>query len=348
LTQRSSARYFNRPDADHLEFDSTRTSMSGYDAAASLMYQGKPFYGSLAVSQTSPGYESNDLGYMSRADVRSIAGAFGAQMSGGRGLVRDGRARVYALQGANLGGDVIYRKVGTTASATLNSLWNVSFGASIKPAALDDRTTRGGPLTKFPSVVHFDGSISSDSRKPLMLYVFAAHETFGKSSMWAMYESQLTIRPAPSLRMSIGPSVELNRDEGFFIRSFADSTASSTFGRRYVFADLDLRTTSLTARADWTLTPDLSFQLFAQPFRSNVSYADYKTLRAPSTYSFDPFNDPAATDGFSLRTLRMNAVARWEFRAGSSLYLVWQQAQEGGNAAAQNIFLVKGSYRIGR
>jgi hypothetical protein len=157
----------------------------------------------------------------------------------------------------------------------------------------------------------------------------------------------------------------------------ADPLQTATFGARYVFASLDQRTTSVNIRADWTLTPQLSFQLFAQPFRSSAKFSDYKELKAPSSFAFDTYGTDRGTiqygdesiiidpDGggsaspfsigtssgqasFVSRALRANAVMRWEFRTGSSLYLVWQQTRDGYDAPARNILLAKASYRVGR
>ena len=376
-TQRSSARYYARPDATHFDYDSTRTTLGGYDAAASLLYQGKPYYGSVSVHQTSPGYESNDLGYLARADFRSIAGAFGTQANGMSGLIRDGRVKVYALQASNLGGDVIYRKMGFTSSATFNSLWSGSAGLAWKPVLMDDRRTRGGPLTRSPRQWEATWSMATDSRKPMILSFAGEYESWTTAGSAGSYMASLVLRPSPSIQLSAGPSLEVIRDEAQYVRTVKDPLQTETFGARYVFARLDQRTTSVNIRADWTLTPELSFQLFAQPFRSSAKFSDYKELQTPSSYAFDIYGrdkgsivfgedaiviDPdgsgaatpftigssSAQASFLSRELRANAVMRWEFRTGSSLYLVWQQTRDGNDAPARNILLAKASYRVGR
>jgi hypothetical protein len=72
------------------------------------------------------------------------------------------------------------------------------------------------------------------------------------------------------------------------------------------------------------------------------------------------FGDP----DFTFRSLRGNAVVRWEYRPGSALFLVWQQSRAGQEPfgdvqlardagdllrePARNIFLLKATYWIGR
>jgi hypothetical protein len=66
---------------------------------------------------------------------------------------------------------------------------------------------------------------------------------------------------------------------------------------------------------------------------------------------------------FNVRSLRGNAVLRWEYRPGSALFFVWQQERSGFEALggfnagrdvgrlfrepARNVFLVKATYWIG-
>jgi hypothetical protein len=203
----------------------------------------------------------------------------------------------------------------------------------------------------------------------------------------------LTAVPSPSLQVSLGPSVDVLRDEAQYVRTVADPLATETFANRYVFGTLRQRTVSLDARVDWTFTPRLSFQLFSQPFVSSARFADYKQLRTPGLFQFDVYGrnrgtvtnlgggrveidpdgggpaqpfilDPNANEAsFLSRALRVNAVLRWEYRGGSTVYLVWQQTRDQSSALrdaapalfdrlldvpARNVLFVKATYRLGR
>jgi hypothetical protein len=138
-----------------------------------------------------------------------------------------------------------------------------------------------------------------------------------------------------------------------------DPTATAFAGTRYVFAFIKTRTLSLDTRVNWTFTPNLTLQLFAQPFFASGDYMRFREFAAPRTvrkleygrdigtitrdasgsYTVDPdgtggpaeaftFDDP----DFSVRSLRGTAVLRWEYRPGSTVYFVWTQ-QRSGEAA---------------
>ena len=391
-TQRSSARYFNRVDADHLDFDPSRTSLTGHDAAMGLVYVGNPWFGSAQLAQTSPGYESNDLGYLSRSDLRSAVGAIGRRWSGLSGLFRDGRAMTYVMHASNFAGDPLYKRLGLEGSGTLQSLWYLTGSVAIKPAVVTDRRTRGGPIIETPREWEAEASISTDGRKSVVGSIDVAYENWSKGGFEGVYTASAILRPTPSLQLSVAPRLSLVRDESQYIRTVADSL-SSTFSNRYVFATLRQRTMSLNLRGDWTLSPTLSLQLFSQPFTASARFDNYKELRSPGGFDFNVYgrhagtteelgdgrlridpdgNGPAASfvvgdrpneSSFVTRALRVNAVLRWEYRGGSTIYLVWQQTRDGESLLddsgrdglhrvldepSRNVIHLKASYRIGR
>jgi hypothetical protein len=163
------------------------------------------------------------------------------------------------------------------------------------------------------------------------------------------------MRPTSFLHVTFGPGLSGTRSTGQFVRSVSDALATSTYGRRYVFANLNQTTLSMDTRIEWTFTPLLSLQVYAQPFVSAGRYSDFKEFAAPKTYDFAVYGKdrgtisrsstgvytvdpdgvglaPAFTFGdpnFNVRNLRGNAVLRWEYRPGSALFVVWQQQREG-------------------
>src|SRR5438034_5397851 len=140
-----------------------------------------------------------------------------------------------------------------------------------------------------------------------------------------------------------------------FVTSQADTSAGATYRARYVFGELDQRQLDLTTRLNVTFTPTLSFQLYLQPFTFSGRYRTFKELRAPRTFAFNVYGqDNGSTityDGgnarytvhpdssqpsnsfqfsnpdFRVRSLRSNAVLRWEYRPGSTLFLGWTQSR---------------------
>jgi len=144
------------------------------------------------------------------------------------------------------------------------------------------------------------------------------------------------------------------------VTSRADVTATETFGRRYIFAELEQRSFELGTRVDWTLSAHLSFQLYMQPFVASGDYHDYHSLARARTADYEPYGGVVSDPDFNFRSVRGSAVVRWEFRPGSALYVVWNEnradvAPVGDfrfsrdlraipNAPSHDIFLVKVSY----
>jgi hypothetical protein len=359
LTQRSSARYFRRPDGtDYLTYDSTLTSMRGYSAAVAFRKTGD-WRGSFYYQEISPGFEINDAGYQTRTDQRVLNALYGYRRSRPGSTFRDWFVRAFTGQQWNYGGDHISSGYSVRANATLNNLWSGSATVTLSPRTINDRLTRGGPLSQDPRYYALDGTLGSDPRKPLVGSVqgtYSVDELGGYAHAGLL---TLSGRPSETIRFSVQPQLVVDRTINQYVAAPADPLAVETFGRRYVMARLDQTTVAVATRLDWTFSPELSLQLYAQPFLSAAGFSDYKELVAtrsfrtesygrdrgtieevaPNRFRVDPdgagparpfsFGQAFGQSDFNLRSLRGNAVLRWEWRPGSTLFVVWQQEREG-------------------
>ena len=198
------------------------------------------------------------------------------------------------------------------------------------------------------------------------------------------------VRPSSNVRINFGPGWSRLHDTEQYLRTVADPLAAGTYGRRYVLATLTQTTLSLDTRVDITVSPTLSFVMYSQPFVSAGRYEGLKEFLTPGRFDFavygvdrgsisyddaglrytiDPDGGgPAAAfavgqPNFNVRSLRGNAVVRWDYRSGSSVYFVWQQqrsdAEQVGDFATRrdvsaifrtvptNVFLVKATFWMG-
>jgi len=190
-------------------------------------------------------------------------------------------------------------------------------------------------------------------------------------------------RPTSNFSLSFGPDFFHDFENSQYIGTYDDPLAASTFGRRYVFAELSQNTLSASIRVNWTFTPTLSLQMYVQPLISAGEYTNFKELARPSTYEFNRYGDGSSTfdgvnyvadpDGsgpapsisvgnpnFCFGSIRGNAVLRWEYFPGSTVYFVWTQTRSDVedigefqfnhsmsrlfDATPDNIFLIKLSY----
>jgi len=142
-------------------------------------------------------------------------------------------------------------------------------------------------------------------------------------------------------------------------------TIKDSTGTHYTFAHLNQKTVSLTGRVDYTLSTVLTLQLYAQPFVSKGTYSNVRELADPNAAAFDNRYKPyaATPGGFNDKEFNSTVVLRWEYRPGSTLFVVWTQGRadytpiEGPRSLAgnfrdmfdlhpNNTFLVKASYWI--
>jgi len=233
----------------------------------------------------------------------------------------------------------------------------------------------------------FEGGFSTDPRKVYVLSAFASTQIDGGPGWQDIYSGGVSVRPNPAFRLTLTPEWVSNRNAAQFLTSAADSTAVDTYGRRYLFGSLRFTQLSLITRVDWTFSPRLSLQMFAQPLVASGGFSEIKSLALPRTFTFDRYSEaggslsrdstgaftvltPGGTairirnPDFNTRSLVGNAVVRWEYRPGSTLFFVWQQQrfqstgiadfqfgpdfQELFNARPENVFVVKGTWWIGR
>jgi len=377
--------YFQRPDAGNLGIDTNATSLTGWAARFHLNKQKGNWFSNSAIGFISPAYETNDLGFMSRTGVINMhAGAGHAWRKPGQ-VFRQAEVIGALFQSLNWDRDVIWRGVWGSMWAQFHNYWAVNISQAYNPASWSDRRTRGGPLMRNEPGYEVNLNMNSDGRQRIIFSAYGGryHQAAHDYDMWAGFDVEF--RPAPNLTISAGPSWSWTKEPGQFVTSYGDTTANATFDRRYVFANLRYAEFSSGMRLNWTFSPKLSLQVYAQPLISAGGYQQLKTLRAARTFAFDAYGDGASTiedstsffrvdaDGagpsptvdigrpdFSFESLRGNAVLRWEYMPGSTLYFVWTQSRADGTedgtfrfgrgldrmigAPSDNIFMVKATY----
>jgi hypothetical protein len=283
--------------------------------------------------------------------------------------------RSYRFDGAawvmtNGAGDRVGNTLFAGSDWRLRNYWRYILNVGYTFRNLSDRLTRGGPLALYPADRRLYTELQTDERRPLGaaggLFLKDAGEGGRERMAWA----RLTLRGSPRWNLSVGPQLTRLRQGAQYVAAVDDALAAETFGRRYVFATLDQTTLGLETRLNWTFTPKLTLQLFAQPFVTAAHFDGYKELAAPRGFAFAVYGRDRGTiaevaqgweidpDGagpaaaftvgerfgqrdFVLRSLRGNAVLRWEWRPGSTMYLAWQQSRENNDVGP-------GDFRLGR
>ncbi|MBS4028854.1 MAG: hypothetical protein KGZ58_09465, partial [Ignavibacteriales bacterium] len=391
--QNSYLRYYQRPDATHLTFNPNATALSGYAGRFAVNKQKGNMIFNSAVGIISPGFETNDLGFQFRSDVINMHIVSGYRWTEPDGYLRRKRFEIATFRNFDFDGTRTGDGYFIFYSGQTMDYWSFNGNFMMQAASFDNRVTRGGPLMKNTNFYGGNIYLSSDSRKA----VTAGAGTFTGRSESGGYRvdvfSNIEWKPSSNVTISTSPGFTRDITIAQWVGSVSDSLATHTFGTRYFFGKLDQTEFSSGVRLDYTFTPKLSLQLFLQPLISVGRYNKFKELKKPATYTFNNYGENGSTvthivdastnddyyevdpDGingnappftfgnpdFNYKSLRGNAVLRWEFLPGSTMFFVWTQSQTNfqnpgdfsfgrdfrqlvTNADYENVFLVKLSY----
>ena len=381
--QQNSQHYFQRPDAKQYRLDSNATSLTGYGGRFVLNKQKGNFFFNSAFGFLSPGFDVNDIGFLYRADIINMhagAGYFWNEPTDSYRYLELGGALFQNLDfdGVSTWSGIFH--FGTLQFLNYNSLnWNLG----LYNESVNNRLTRGGPQILYPQMMEVYLNANSDSRKSWVVSLdLGISGSYDYPFSWQI-ESELEIRPMSNILFSISPFYSRNNEFSQWVDVFDDQTATRTFGKRYVFAEMKQNTLGAGIRLNWTFTPKLSLQIYMQPLISSGDYKNYKELAKPRTYDFNQYQIDEATENqeeffvdpdgsgasqgfvisnpdFNYKSLRGNAVLRWEYLPGSVIYFVWTQTRSDVenigefrfkqsfnqllDAHPDNIFLVKFTY----
>ncbi len=403
LTERSSAHYFQRPDrhvtSDGLfstKYDPNATSLRGYGFYTRLAKNTGDWFWETAQNWRSPGFEVNDLSFLSRSDYKWMNANAGRQWNTPGRWYRNAVILGGGQQQFNYDGDRTDQQAQIYGGAQFLNYWNLRSFYIYHPTVLDDRLTRGGPVVMRNGYNFGELEISTDARQRAVFdFNVQVGRGFDAPTHTFILNPGVALKPATNVFVSLTPSYVADENAAQYVETVADPTATSFYGNRYVFAFIKTHTVSLDTRVNWTFTPNLTLQLFAQPFIATGEYSGFREFAAPrtvrklvygqdvgtivrtpatatsgATYTVDPdaggpaapftFGDP----DFTFRSLIGNAVLRWEYRPGSTVFFVWTQNRTGSDSNGAfdfmrqqrdifrdrptNVFQVKVNYWLGR
>lgn len=385
-TQQSFEHLFQRPDADHLAVDTSATRLSGTGGTVSIgEFEGDWIF-QAGGTYRSPGLELNDIGFLTNTDQMNFF-AWGARRWRNPTKVFNRvqwNQNIYA--GWDFDGTALNRSYNTNMWGQFLNFTNINVFLNLEQQDISKNALRGGPLFRRPPGYAFGGSYGSDGRKKFV-YGIRANTGAGYDGNvnGGSIGLDINYQPVDALSLYFGPGYNwTNRRDQYFGTQADGETVGYLHGR------IEQQTLSLTVRATYNLTPDFTIQYYAQPFIARGVYDEFKIVSdAPlakdfeerfitfpdNAVSYDPENNRYAIDydderdvdfefgnpDFNFLQFRSNLVIRWEYRPGSTFFIVWQQGTSGGADPARNVFstltndlfgndirntfLVKGTYR---
>ena len=345
--QRSSVHYAQRPDRDYALYDPTRRSLPGYKTGAILERTGgRHWLWTATFAHESPGFEANDLGRLNSADSFTVNGDLRYRETTPGDLFRSYAVGVRQNNEWNVGGDRQVKSLALYGNQTWNNFWRTAGTFTMNFRRPSHRLTRGGPLMELPQAWSLNLDLNNN---PASQTSWSAGLDLGgdeDGGLTRQLSGELTVRPGDRWEFSVEPAFRRAIDTQQYVTTL-DGGREETYGRRYVFGSIDRNTYSMRLRLNYTFRPDLTLDVYAEPFAASGSYADLGELALPATrlqrtYGTEgttafrqPDDSLLVTDGgsafrldnsdFNVHSFRCNVVLRWEWRPGSTLHIVWQQ-----------------------
>jgi hypothetical protein len=376
--QKASARYYQRPDADYLDFDTTLTQLSGFGGKIKIGKGSKGLWRySAEVSWRTPGFDLNDIGYMQTSDQIMEENNISYFVNKPVSIFRTYSVGLYQENLWNFGMQHLTSGAGLNVYLEFLNKWAVSPSVNYFSSGPDTRILRGGPAMITPG--YWSGSFYARTDGSRKLF-FSINNSFSKAynNRITAYsvEPGLTAQLFSSLRLSLNLNYAANIDQLQYVPTEEVSTSY-----RYILGKVDQETLGLTFNVDFIISPEISLQYYGSPFASVGKFSDFKNVTNPmdetyhnryelisditlvgDNYHIDEngenytFKNP----DFNFYQFRSNLVFRWEYRPGSQLYLVWSNdkteylnpgsyglndmAGRISGASPNNIFLIKFNY----
>ena len=192
--------------------------------------------------------------------------------------------------------------------------------------------TRGGPLIREPHTYGGWAGTSTDSRKNLVGNLEGS--VFYDTAKNISVDAELSLRWNQS--SAINHEISLGYDTRVDDTQWLDSPTGGPHpvgvgigGVSYVFGDINQKTADVTLRSNILFSRNQSLEIYAQPFLTTGSYSRVRELIRADSYDLYPYSFYEARDfDFSYAAVNFNVVYRWEYRPGSTFYLVWTQSRE--------------------
>ncbi len=384
-TQNSITHLFQRVDADHVEVDPTRTSLTGTGGRFEIgKGSGGNWRYNVGGNWRSPELELNDIGFLRQADeIRQYAN-----------IRRFWNKPTTWFRQANLGFNQFssfdfegnYNRIQYEINGYVNwkNNWWTEGGAAHKPRIFTNTILRGGPRWRWSDENFYYLFSGTDGTKKFYMHAgyvksWAKQNNFGLER----YVLRFFYQPLNALSLSLITEFEQNPNKTQYVTE-VDYNGTP----RYIMGAIDNETLTTTLRVNFSLNPNLSIQYYGQPFIFNAEFSDFNYVTNPiaedlservnwygqdqimlenGVYNVDEnldgevdyaFDDP----NFSYVQFRSNLVLRWEYIPGSEIFLVWSQGITGigdptndfetildnqlFSRKPHNTFLIKATYRF--
>ncbi len=379
--QQSTAHFYQREDASHLNFNPERTNLSGFGGKLDVGKRSGKFRVTAGLDWRTPGVDLNDIGYLRQADFVAQNLAFSYKVDKPYGILMNYLLELKQSHEWSFGGENLLDKVELNSKVRFKNLWIIDFDLINDFNRFDTRELRGG--AKLFKKGKTEGTIvlRTNTVKKLFFGIGGRYLSLN-DRITKEREYYLEVKWQMNNRLSI--TTESGYIDGTDYHQYVRTISGLTAHNNYIIGKIDQKTLYSIIRFEYYVSPELSFQYYGSPYASIGKFDDFRIVADagnrninerynPLTilgvenkiYSLDSNSDrqvdfKMANPDFNFQEFRSNLVGRWEFSPGSALYLVWTNTRSlntdsynssitnsfGGirDLKAKNVFMVKFSY----
>ena len=330
-TQLTSVHYHQRPDHER-EYDPTATSMAGSVNSLTLRRFAGRVRWETTTRYAAANTELNDLGFVALVNDASVRNQLSYTTVLPRGIYRRANAVVSNEMHWTTGGLPSNFFGQLHGSMEFANFWTSSFtfNASQLGPTHCVSCARGGPALRLSPRNFVSVTIDGDGRRairPELDFTFARGDD-GRS--WSRRVSPGVVgRVGQRTSLALDLDYEQRVDDAQWYRNYGAMFSDTV---HYSFTRLAQHIMGVTLRANVTVTPQLSLEVYAQPFIATGERSDWRELTDARAKEYADRYGAFAPSYDTLRDyngaqFNSNAVLRWEYRPGSVLFLVWQQGR---------------------
>jgi hypothetical protein len=378
--QESSRHYLQRPDAGHVEVDPNATSLAGWGSRYWLNKQKGRTIFNAAVGAMNPTFDVGDAGFHTRSDVVNTHAGAGYKWTEVGNVKKYADFIVAGFSSHDFQGNFTWGGVFGAGFTEFVNNYSWEYRAAYNPPTINTRRTRGGPVTRNPEGLELGTYFDTDGSSKQFYFLDTGTYLRGDGGYDAWVSPGVELKPVSNFTFRLGPTYSRTIEKMMWVGTTDNPAHAETFGKDYVFSTLDQTEIGAAIRINYAMSPTLSLQCFVQPLISSGAYDGYKVLTRSRSNDADPIGSGVSTydpvtgeidldgpgpDGafnpdFTVTALRGNAVLRWEYMPGSTLFLVWTQERDDSvdsgdfnfnesanrllDAEMDNIFLAKLTY----
>ena len=287
----------------------------------------------------------NDAGFMARQNLHDLKAAVEYRNLDPTEQMRETHLRLDASGRTSLDGLDLGRRLQLSETLVFRNFWSVTVSAGALVARYDDREigeqdallpgSRASLQRGRAWLLH--ANVGSDFRRRLVGWLGADLQLIDGGAWAANLSASVAAHPLPQLELGLDPQFTYATGEPRFATTECNTvppSVPSSLCDRYVFGRLLAKSAGAILRANYTFTHRLTLQTYAQLFLASGHYTDLRRIdKTSGAISLaDIAGAPASkvapgSADFEQAALNINVVLRWEYRLGSTLYLIYARSQ---------------------